>query len=231
MWQTMYLHAIYTWNIHADYNKEWEEMNSLYYGRAWKGGMKEFHKLLWEAASSTPGCFGHGFSAPLGRCLDKPLVQQKLNQYLASALKEAAKDPDPRALKHVQYDAKRFKDTWEFQRKHYVENYRELRAYEKTSPIVIDGKLDEKDWKNADIITNFRATKNVGTLAEQQTFVRVVYEPEYFYFAAEMVEPAIAETKTEEFSKTFVLTEPVTADALRFEFNSEKVEIYELEVM
>ena len=47
----------------------------------------------------------------------------------------------------------------------------------------------------------------------------------------EMVEPAIAETKTEEFSKTFFLTEPVTADALRFEFNSEKVEIYELEVM
>ena len=191
MWQTMYLHAIYTWNIHADYNKEWEEMNSLYYGKGWEGGMREFHKLLWEAASTTPGCFGHGFSAPLGRCLDKPLVQQKLNQYLASALKEAAKDPDPRALKHVQYDAKRFKDTWEFQRKHYVENYRELRAYEKTSPIVIDGKLDEKDWKNADIITNFRATKNVGILAEQQTFVRVVYEPEYFYFAAEMVEPAI----------------------------------------
>ncbi len=191
MWQTMYLHAIYTWNINADYNKEWEEMNSLYYGKGWEGGMREFHKLLWEAASSTPGCFGHGFSAPLGRCLDKPLVQERLNKYLASALKAAAKDSDPRALKHVQYDAQRFKDTWEYQRKHYVTNYRELRAYEKTAPIIIDGKLDEKDWKNADIITNFRATKNVGTLAEQQTFVRVVYEPEYFYFAAEMVEPAI----------------------------------------
>ena len=191
MWQEMYLHAIYTWNIHADYEKEWEEMNSLYYGRAWNRGMKQFRKLLWETSSTTPGCFGHGFSAPLGRCLDKPLVQEKLNQYLASALKAAEEDPDPRTLAHVKFEAQLFKDTWEFQRKHYVENYRELRAYEKTAPITIDGVLDEKDWKNADIITNFRTTGNVGIPAKKQTFVRVVYEPEYFYFAAEMVEPAM----------------------------------------
>ena len=191
MWQTMYFHAIYTWNINADYNKEWEEMNSLYYGKAWNGGMRDFYKLLWEASSTTPGCFGHGYSAPLGRCLDKPMVQEKLNKYLAAALKAAEKDPDKRALAHVKFDAKRFKDTWEYQRKHYLANYRELRAYEKTSPIKIDGVLDDKDWKNADIITNFKNNSNVGVLAEQQTFARVVYEPEYFYFAAEMVEPAM----------------------------------------
>ena len=196
MWQAMYLHAIFTWNIDADYDKEWEEMNSLFYGKGWEGGMREFYKRLWEAASTTPGCFGHGFSAPLGRCLDKPLSQENLNRCLASALKAASKDPDPRALAHVKYDAQLFKDTWEYQRKNYLATYRELRAYEKTAPIVIDGKLDEKDWKNADVITNFKTTRNVGGPAKFQTYARVVYEPEYFYFAAEMAEPEMDRIQT-----------------------------------
>ena len=46
----------------------------------------------------------------------------------------------------------------------------------------------------------------------------------------ELVEANVAETETEEFSKTFILAESVTPDAMRFEFGGKMVEIYELEV-
>ena len=196
MWQTMYLHALFLWNIDTDYAKAYEKMNSWYYGKGWEGGMRAFRKLLNETAHSTPGCFGHGFSAPLGRLLDKPLVQEKLNKYLADAEKAAASDPDPRALAHVKFDIQRFRETWEKERKAYLQNYRELRAYEKTAPIKIDGVLDEKDWKNADIISQFKDRFDTSKLAECQTYMRVVYEPEYFYFAAEMVEPKVDKLHT-----------------------------------
>jgi hypothetical protein len=45
----------------------------------------------------------------------------------------------------------------------------------------------------------------------------------------ELTEPKLAETKTEEYAKTFVLAETVTPDAIRFEFGGKKVEIYEIE--
>ena len=47
-------------------------------------------------------------------------------------------------------------------------------------------------------------------------------------FGEELVAPA-AETKVEEYAKTFILPEKVTPDAIRFEFDGKKVEIYELE--
>ncbi len=45
----------------------------------------------------------------------------------------------------------------------------------------------------------------------------------------ELVAPAIAETKIEEYAKTFILSETVAPDAIRFEFGGKKVEIYEIE--
>ena len=43
----------------------------------------------------------------------------------------------------------------------------------------------------------------------------------------------IAQTQTAEFSKTFLLQEPITADAIRLEFNKPDgvmVELYEIEI-
>lgn len=189
MWQSMYFHALYLWNINADFNKNDEEVNSLYYGRGWAGGMRDFRKLLRKAASETPGCFGHGFSAPLGRCLDQPGVHEKLRQYLSAAEKAAALDPDPRALAHVKFDRMRFRDCWEKSREIYLKNYRELRSYQKTAPIEVDGVLDEPDWKNADIVTCFKSFSDPSKIAKVQTYARIVYEPEYLYVGLEMMEP------------------------------------------
>ncbi len=197
MWQTMYIHALYLWNVDADFETSYEEINSLYYGlKAWNAGMRDFRHLLLKAASETPGCFGHGFSAPLGRCLDQPGVREKLIACLDAAEKAAAQDSDPRALQHVQFDRQRFSDVWLRERDNYLKNYREIHAYQRTSPITIDAVLDEADWKNADIISNFKLRENTGTLARYQTFVRIVHEPEYLYFGMEMLDPSPDKLRT-----------------------------------
>ncbi|MBQ8360055.1 MAG: hypothetical protein IJX37_09185, partial [Oscillospiraceae bacterium] len=46
----------------------------------------------------------------------------------------------------------------------------------------------------------------------------------------ELSVPAIQEKTTEEFSTTFILSEPVSPDALRLEFGERRVELYEIEV-
>ena len=45
----------------------------------------------------------------------------------------------------------------------------------------------------------------------------------------ELSVPAIKEVKNEQFSKTFLLSEPISPDALRFEFGEHRVELYEIE--
>ena len=156
MWQTMYVAAVLQWDITKDPEKVLEEANSLFFGKAWEGGMKDFRKLLITAASTTPGCFGHGHRAPIGRCLSAPGVHQKLKEYLAKAEKAAASDPDKRILKNVLKDKEFFRNLWEKERERYLKDFRELKAYPKTSAIKIDGNIDEKDWKNADVVSSFK---------------------------------------------------------------------------
>ncbi len=197
MWQSMYFHALYLWNIDADFDKNDEEVNALWYGKGWEGGMREFRKLLRKSAIEAPGCFGHGHSTPLGRNLDQAGVHEKLLKYLAAAEKAAATDPDPRALAHVKYDKQRFAESWEKAREVYLKNYRELRAYPRSEAIKIDGVLDEYDWKNADVVTNFKSTTDATKISKYQSYARIVYEPEYLYVAIEMMEPKTSEIMTE----------------------------------
>ncbi|OQA87195.1 MAG: hypothetical protein BWY31_00907 [Lentisphaerae bacterium ADurb.Bin242] len=189
MGQTLYLASRFLWDIQRDYRAEYEEANRLYYGKAWDGGMKEFRALLTRAALETPGCYGWGSTAsPIGRCLDKPGVQEKLVALLAQA--EKAASGDPKARKHVSIDKMFFQDVWLAARKNYLEGYRELKAYRKTAPIVIDGKADDPDWKQAEVATHFKILgSEAAKPARQQTFVRVAYEPEFLYFLIEGFEP------------------------------------------
>lgn len=189
MWQTLYLYALHAWDIHADTEAVYEEVNALYYGKkAWEGGMREFRRLLSKTFRETPGCFGHGHSSPLGRCLDAPGVHGKLKACLDAAEKAAAGDPDPRALMHVRREKEIFRITWEKFRADYLANYREFRSYRRQHPIVIDGVLDERDWKNADTVSRFKLTGK-PVPAEHQTYVKIVHEPEYLYFGIEAEEP------------------------------------------
>ena len=49
---------------------------------------------------------------------------------------------------------------------------------------------EEADWKNASVVTDFRQTKS-GAKAAQQTFVRMLYDDDAFYFGMEAMEPEV----------------------------------------
>ena len=190
MWQINYLSSISMWRKDFDFAGEYETINSLYYGKAWEGGMKEFRTLLTKCFTETPGCIGWGQGAPLGRCLDQAGSEEKLLALLDKAVAAAKEDKDPRVLKHVQRDKEIFLATWINARKTYLANFRELAVYKRTAPIVIDGVLEEKDWKNADALSNFQpgGMTRKGTKI-QPTSVRVTYDTDTLYIAVECMEP------------------------------------------
>lgn len=190
MWQICYLSSLSMWDPDFDFEKEYETINSLYYGKAWEGGFKEFRKSLTKYFTETPGCMGWGLGAPLGRCLDQAGSEEKLLALLDKALAAAKTDPDPRVLKHVLRDKEIFLATWVKARREYLTNFRELTVYQRTAPIRIDGVLDEPDWKNADVLANFKPggmTKKTAKV--QQSYVRVTYDTDTLYIAVECMEP------------------------------------------
>ena len=200
MWQTCYLSARFEWDVTRNYEREYEEANSLYYGRiAWEGAMREFRRGLEKAFFETPGCIGWGSGAPLGRCLDQAGMEDRLKSLLAKAVELAQSDPDPRALRHVAMEKSVFERTWLVARKSYLENFRELNVYRRKGEIIVDGVLDEADWRNADVLTNFKAPDwgKVKTADLQQTFVRVVYDRDNLYVAVEAMEPTPAMMKAD----------------------------------
>lgn len=76
------------------------------------------------------------------------------------------------------------KDTWTYT------------CYRSTGPIVIDGRLDDQAWQNAESLWRFQkhgaaktdgeSDKNSGGTAVSQTTVRMLWDDQYLYVAAEM---------------------------------------------
>ena len=59
--------------------------------------------------------------------------------------------------------------------------------YRTTSAPVIDGRLDDDVWKNAAVIDDFHQTSpNDGAVPTEMTIVRVTYDDEYLYIAADL---------------------------------------------
>lgn len=189
-WQALYLAGQFLWDIDGDYDALLEEANSLYYGPAWEGGMKEFRKRLTKAFQTTPGCYGWGHGAPAGRCLALPGVRRQLLSLLDSAA-EAAKN-DARALAHVNRDRHLFEITWIKAHDEYMNTFREMNSFAKKGDIQVDGMFEEHDWKRAEVYGNFKTLKDdhgKNKTAEPRTFVRTVHEPECLYVAISALEP------------------------------------------
>jgi hypothetical protein len=65
---------------------------------------------------------------------------------------------------------------------------RSMAAVRTDTPPVIDGKLDDACWSQANVTTDFTDYR-IEHLAREQTFVRVLYDDENLYIAFECIEP------------------------------------------
>ena len=65
---------------------------------------------------------------------------------------------------------------------------RSMVAVRTDTPPVIDGKLDDACWSQANVVTDFTDYR-IEQPAKEQTFVRVLYDDENLYIAFECIEP------------------------------------------
>ena len=195
MWQTCYMSSRIMWNpSEVDFDAELDEACRLFYGEAaWKAGMREFREVQKKAWLETPGCFGWGLGSPLGRCLDKAGVQERLVELMNKAVAAAEASGDERAAAHMRRERDVFEMTWLAERRRYLENFKELNVYKRTGEIKIDGVLGEPDWQNADALGNFKPGGETKTFDPNrkvvQSSVRVVYDQDNLYIAVECLEP------------------------------------------
>ena len=192
MWQTCYMAARTMWNPELATEAALEEANRLYYGEAaWEAGMSEFRTLLTKCFLSTPGCIGWGQGASIGRCLDVPGSEERLTAMLEKALAAAKASGDARAERHVAREKEIFELTWLKARRNYVANYREMTAYRRTGEIVVDGVLDELDWRTADSYSNFAMPAWLKKRFDrcERTYLKVVYDRDHLYFGVVAMEP------------------------------------------
>ncbi|HNX04321.1 MAG TPA: DUF4838 domain-containing protein [Opitutales bacterium] len=194
MWQTAWITSQIMWDEKQDFAALYEECNSLYYGKAWKGGMKDFRRYLTECFTNTVGCIGYGSGAPIGKCLDFPGSEEKLKVLLDKAIVSAKAAGDERALKHLETDKEIFSLTWVKDRKQYLENYKECDVFKRKGEITVDGVLDEADWKDAQTIGNFKHKYETLPLepAKEPTEAKVTYDLDHLYIGVTVFEPEMA---------------------------------------
>ncbi|OQA81612.1 MAG: hypothetical protein BWY31_03719 [Lentisphaerae bacterium ADurb.Bin242] len=150
-WQLAWLTGHFAWNIDDDFDKVWEDVNSKYYGPAWKY-MKEYRQLLEKTMLDSGVHMGYGISSTvqsLGKCYEQPGLAVKVKKLLDQA-ENTAKNSSVH-LRRVARDREYFRTNWEeagFSTFKNFENTVKVRRAE--NPIVIDGVLDENDWIRAE---------------------------------------------------------------------------------
>ena len=189
LWQQHYMTGFLAWEIHGDAEKELEKINSIFYGKAWKE-MKPYRKLLEDALYAPKVHMRYGSNdMTLGRCLDQPQLLAKLTRYLQNA-KKLVKD-SPLHLERVKQEEYFFQESWVKAYRLYEEiKIKEYKAKRRTSPIVIDGKLDETDWQKAQTAENFTLFTGHQEKADPPTRARILFDSQNLYFAIECMKVA-----------------------------------------
>ena len=184
LWQQHYMTGFLAWNIDADAEKEMEKINAAFYGKAWKE-MKPYRAELEKALYAPGNHMKYGSNdMVLAQCLDKPGLEAKLVSYLKKA-QLLVKD-SPIHLERVKQEEFFFNESW-------VRSYRVYEAIRhsqtkvnmRTKSIRIDGKLDEEDWKKAEIIKQFIVNTRHQEIAKPATRARMVFDNNNIYFAIE----------------------------------------------
>ena len=181
-----YVAAKLTWDPHQDVDALLSDMNEKLYGPA-APAMAKYRALLTECWHETNGHFIYGGSyVAMGRSLARPGAQEKLLSYLTEA--EAAAANSPAILARVRLDREYFDLAWQRTYRQFQAMARgDVHAQKRDGEVRIDGVLDEPAWQRAEYVTGFMRS---GTeRAERQTYVRLLYDADHLYVAAEAVEP------------------------------------------
>lgn len=184
---TYYMQAYFMWNPKGDFEKVLEDIGSKFYGKAWKE-MKEYRKILRNAYSSIPAHFMYGTSnVALGMVLQEKDLETKLLSLLSEAEKKAGKDSV--LLERIRFEKEYFLLSFVKSARLYAKQQSTPAVAQKiSSRIKIDGILDEKEWKNAKEVGNFRLFNGAGKKAVNRSRVRVLWDEKYLYLALEAMD-------------------------------------------
>lgn len=157
-WMDLYISAALLWDSTLSYELLREEAGSLYYGKGWKNGMKEFHSLREKAFLDAPGCYGwgHDKSEPT-RLIRDPFLRAKLALLLKKAMKEVGNDQ--RSLAHIKDDLFYFETAYVKRHTAFEKKLSFLTAYTGKEP-ALDGAITEKEWQKANIYSILRDEKS-----------------------------------------------------------------------
>ena len=193
LWQMHWLTAYYSWNIDADFDKVSEQINSKYYGPAWKY-MKPYREELTKALYAPKVHMGYGTpDAVLGKCYESAGLAERLQSYLDQAEKAAA--DDPLCLKRVRRDRLFLKLSWEDAHKLYMQSrQKEYDAKRLRGSIRLDGRLDEDVWRTSDVESDFKTAGSTPVPASPGTFARIAYDDNALYFGIEAMKAKSGKT-------------------------------------
>ncbi|OQA84863.1 MAG: hypothetical protein BWY31_02272 [Lentisphaerae bacterium ADurb.Bin242] len=195
-WQHCWMNAYFSWNIDDDYDKVYEYVNSKYYGAAWPF-MKKYRAELIAALYESGIHVGYEFpDQTIGRCFERPGFPASIYKLLDQA--SAAVSGDVIRTRRIERDRAYFESDWVRAYKDYCRNRQsEYNAGHRTGQIVIDGKLDENDWKNGlGYITGFKLFASDGKKdAVLQTYGRILFDENNIYFGVEALKAPGASLK------------------------------------
>lgn len=198
IWQWLYVTGKVLWDVNADPVKILEDAESKYYGKAY-AAMKKYHALRRKLWKEGKNCFGY----PLGNerlplLLNVPAVRDQLFTLLAEAEKLAK--GDKKRLARIANDRK-------FLVKYWVKANEEYKALQgkcvkaptAATPIILDGKGDEKAWQNAFYVTDFREMfkrKPKKIPPETAASFGILSDSQNLYFLINVKEPVMNKLHT-----------------------------------
>ena len=188
-----YVAAKLLWDPGQDVDRLLADMHTKLYGPA-AAPMATYRALLTECWHTTPGHCIYGFPyVGIGRSLARPGAEQKLVAYLDKAQKAAA--GNPAVLARIRQQREYFGLAWQRTRRQFQAMATgDIHARKRTGAIVVDGVLDEPDWKEAEYVTGF--IKRGNERAQHQTYVRLLYDADHLYLAIEAEEPHTDQLKS-----------------------------------
>ena len=196
-WQFYYVAAKMLWDASLDVDKLMFDAYGKYYGAA-KEPMERyqaFRRELWESA---PGHVAYGGPTRIAYCLTVPGAEKRLDGYLSEADKLAAGNAVLR--KRIGADREYLNQFWvkEAEKiKKQLSGQNNIPVRNLEGKIVIDGALDEEDWRKAPLVTGFMTTTE-KTAPTEETRVKILYDKDNWYVGIEaMTEHAWSPLKAE----------------------------------